>query len=285
MRKPAAIEKEMHQIGTIRDLTGVFESLASTQVGKIKNKTEKSNQFFKLLWQRYSALRADPLLQITAQNTDQNARKVFVVISAEGTLSGDIDMRLVETMYKDYDPRTVDIVVLGSHGASVMRQRGIPYMRFYKVPDTDKYLDVTPVITQIASYAQIIVYYEEYISLGEQTIKKIDLASTMQEMSEGANKDTMTSEDTIFEPSLELIADQMELTMMRLALSQSILGSSLAQAASRFNAMAMAKKRAGELMDDSRMEFHRAKRAESDRRMREVLVGLKRKHRMQRSQR
>jgi F0F1-type ATP synthase gamma subunit len=65
--------------------------------------------------------------------------------------------------------------------------------------------------------------------------------------------------------------------MMKLALSQTILESSLAQAASRFNAMVVAKKRASELITEYTLEFHRAKRGESDRRLREVLVSLKKK--------
>lgn len=283
MRKPGAIEKEAVQIGTVRDLTAVFESLASTQVAKIKNKTALSKQFFNLLWQRYSAIRIDPDSQITNRDSGDAGRKVFVVISAEGGLSGDIDQRLIETMAQNYDPATTDIVVLGSHGASQLHQRGMSYTRFFKVPESDHYVNVNPVINAVASYSQIIVYYEEYISLGEQIIKSIDLASTMKEMSEEADQGTMTAADTIFEPSLEDIADRMELTMMDLALSQSILESNLAQAASRFNAMAVAKKRAGELLDEYMLEFHRAKRGESDRRMREVMVSLKKKQRQRRA--
>lgn len=285
MRKPSAIEKEAVQIGTVKDLTAVFESLASTQVAKVKNKTALSNQFFQLLWGRYSSIRVDPSLRITNRSLeDQNPRKVFVVISAEAGLSGDIDQRLIETMSQDYDPATTDIMVLGSHGASQMRQRGIPYTRFFQIPESDRYIDVTPVIDAIHGYSAIIVYYEEYISLSEQIIKSINLISTMKDMSEDAEEDVITAEDTIFEPSLDLIAEEMEKTMMTLVLSQSILESSLAQAASRFNAMAVAKKRAGELLADSVMEFHRAKRGESDRRMREVMVSLKKKQRTRRNQ-
>ncbi|MDB5183950.1 MAG: hypothetical protein JWO07_631 [Candidatus Saccharibacteria bacterium] len=283
MRKPSQIEKEAVQIGTIHDLTAVFESLASTQVAKVKTKTAEAQAFFHLLWQRYSALRTDPTQQITNRNEIYDGfKKVFVIISGEGGLSGDIDSRLVETMLSDYDEKTTDVIVLGSHGATVLRQKGVNYKRFFKLPETDKYINVTPVIAAVAEYSQIIVYYEEYISLGEQIIKKIDLATTMKEMSEEAQSDAMTAEDTIFEPSLEEIADQMEITMMDLALAQSILESSLAQAASRFNAMAVAKKRAGELMDDYMLEFHRAKRGESDRRMREVMTSLKKKQRQRR---
>lgn len=278
MRRASAIEKDVADITTVQDLTGVFESLASTQVAKVKNKVELSKAFFQLLWQRYSSIRVDPNTRITNRELgDGSNKQVFVVISAEAGLSGDIDQRLIEVMSQNYDPRTTDIVVLGSHGASQLSQRGIPYVRFFQVPESDHYIDVSPVIDAVMPYSRIVVYYEEYVSLGVQNIQQIDLISTMKDMSEDAEEDAMTAEDTIFEPSLDEIADEMEMTMMTLALSQTILESSLAQAASRFNAMAVAKKRAGELVGDYVLEFHRAKRSESDRRMREVMIGIKKK--------
>lgn len=100
----------------------------------------------------------------------------------------------------------------------------------------------------------------------------------MREMSHDvADEEVIDVAQTIFEPSLDDIADQMEISMMILTLSQSVLESGLAQSASRFNAMAVAKKHANELLGEYAMEFHRAKRSESDRRLREVMTTLKKK--------
>lgn len=280
MRRASAVEKEAIQITTIEDLTGVFESIASTQVAKVKNKVELSGEFFQLLWSRYRSIRIDPKTQITQRKLgEDNGKQVFIIISAEAGLSGDIDLRLIERMLQDYDQKTTDIVVLGSHGANQLTQRGIRFERFFQVPETDKYIDVSPVINAVTPYSKIVVYYEEYVSLGVQEIKSIDLISRMISLSESdaTNEDIMTVVDTIFEPSLDEIAEKMEMTMMTIALSQAILESSLAQAASRFNSMAVAKKRASELLGDYRLEFHRAKRSESDRRLREVMVSIKKK--------
>lgn len=286
MRRANAIKKDTEQIGTVKDLTGVFESVASTQVAKVKYKVTLSKEFFQLLWARYSSIRLDPNSRIINRE-DGNGKKVFVVISAEGGLSGDIDLRLIENMLIEYDEKDTDIIVLGSHGANQLIQRGVPFIRYFQVPESDSYIDVSPIIDAVLPYSNITVYYEEYVSLGVQDIKKIDLISRMRDMSEEVDQDEdiMTAMDTIFEPSLDEIADQMEATMMSLALSQTILESSLAQAASRFNAMAIAKEHATGLLGDYRLEFHRAKRAESDRRMREIMVGIKkkRKHRRERS--
>lgn len=279
MRRANVVEKDMAGIGTLKDLTNVFESLASTQVAKVKNKAQLSQEFFNLLWQRYTAIRVDPKKRITARDNGTNGRKVLVLISAEAGLSGDLDMRMIETMQAAYDPATTDIIVLGSHGASQLTQRGIPYIRFFQVPESDNYVNVTPVIQAVLPYERIVVYYEEYLSLGQQEVRSIDLISHVQDMSEDAPEGTMTDMDTIFEPSLDEIAEQMEETMISLALSQTILQSGLAQAASRFNAMTVAEDRASELLGEYKLEYHRAKRSESDRRLREVLVSIKKKRR------
>lgn len=277
MRRASAIEKESRQIETVQDLTGVFESIASTQVAKVRSKVTFSKDFFQLLWKRYTSIRFDPSSRITNREAGEDERKVFVVISAEAGLSGDIDQRLIEKVMEDYDKNNTDIIVLGTHGAIQLKQHNIAFSHYFQVPETDHYIDVTPVIAVIMPYSTIIVYYEEYVSLGVQEIKTIDLISSMRNMSESADEDTMSTDDTVFEPSIDVIADEMEITMMTLALSQTILESSLAQSASRFNAMAVAKKRALTLLFDYGLEFHRAKRSESDRRMREVMISLKKK--------
>jgi F-type H+-transporting ATPase subunit gamma len=280
MRRANVIEKDAASIGTLKDLTNVFESLASTQVAKVKTKAQLSQVFFELLWERYTSLRVDPRKRITSRDgVGDNGRKVLVLIAAEAGLSGDLDMRMIETMQQAYDKGSTDIVVLGSHGASQLAQRGIPYIKFFQVPESDTYVDVSPVIEVVRPYSKIIVYYEEYISLGRQEVRSIDLVSNVASMSDGIEEGTMTDQDTIFEPSLDEIADEMEGMMMSLALSQMILQSGLAQAASRFNAMTVAEDRASELLGEYKLEYHRAKRSESDRRLREVLVSIKKKRR------
>ena len=56
MRKASLIQRDRDEITTVEDLTGVFESIASTQVAKIKDKTLMSEEFFHLLWKVYSSM-------------------------------------------------------------------------------------------------------------------------------------------------------------------------------------------------------------------------------------
>ena len=282
MRRANIIEKDITSIGTLKNLTNVFESLASNQVAKVKHRAGLGHDFFQMIWKYYTAIRVDPKKRLL-NRPETNGRTVFILISAEAGLSGDLDVRTIDAMQKKYSPETTDIIVLGSHGANQLSQREIPYIKFFQTPESDGFINVEPIINIVKDYSGIVVYYAEYISLGQQEVRTVDLLSQIQEMGENFEEGVITDDDTIFEPSLNEIALRMEATMMNLALSQTILQSKLAQAASRFNAMTVAEDRASELLGDYKLEFHRAKRSENDKRLREVLVGIKKKRREQRS--
>ena len=282
MRRANIIEKDITSIGTLKNLTNVFESLASNQVAKVKHRAGLGHEFFQMIWKYYTAIRVDPKKRLL-NRPETNGRTVFILISAEAGLSGDLDVRTIDAMQKKYSPETTDIIVLGSHGANQLSQREIPYIKFFQTPESDGFINVEPIINIVKDYSRVVVYYAEYISLGQQEVRTVDLLSQIQEMGENFEEGVITDDDTIFEPSLNEIALRMEATMMNLALSQTILQSKLAQAASRFNAMTVAEDRASELLGDYKLEFHRAKRSENDKRLREVLVGIKKKRREQRS--
>ena len=52
MRRPALILAELGQIGTIADLTTVFEGIASMEIAKIRDQTLASKNYFHELWTR-----------------------------------------------------------------------------------------------------------------------------------------------------------------------------------------------------------------------------------------
>lgn len=46
MRRPQEIEKDLHQIGTIADITGIFQGIASLRIAQIKTKCYSHSSFF-----------------------------------------------------------------------------------------------------------------------------------------------------------------------------------------------------------------------------------------------
>ena len=279
MRIPNEIEREEIAIGTLVELTGVFEGIASMRIAQIKNQVLQATKFFNDLWGIYSQLRVDNLFRFgRSQSEDGVSQKdLFIIITAEGGFSGDIDQKLIRYMIKSYDKDKHDIVVIGHHGAMQLAQRGISFIKYFKLPKKDENINVTPIIHYVKKYQKTTVFYQQYVSLMVQDVRKIELSAAVQSQGKESSdaSEVITSGNTIFEPSVYGVIDHLESSMMQIAMSQLILDSKLAQYASRFRAMSASHTRAQESKDDLHLELNRAKRGIKDQRLKEIINGLR----------
>jgi F-type H+-transporting ATPase subunit gamma len=280
MRKVAEIHSQETAMSTLVELTSIFEGLASMRIAKIKDQVLQSSKFFKELWSIYSQIKVSEEFKFGREESDTTIldKELLVIVTAEGSFSGDIDQKLVRLMQKDYDKGKNDVIVIGHHGAMQLAQAAITYTKYYKMPQRDLDINVTPIVEEIRKYRTTKVYYQEYVSLMVQDVRRIDLSHAVNIRGE-ENKpveDNIIDEKTyIFEPSTYAVVAHLERSMMQITISQLILESKLAQYASRFQAMRASNDRASETRDDLKIEFNRAKRAIKDERLKEIVNGLK----------
>lgn len=278
MKHPNEIAREEASMSTLVELTSVFEGIASMKIAQTKNQVLESTVFFDRIWQIYLQLRVDALFGLgREEKVDVIDKELFIIITAEGGFSGDIDQKLVELMIEAYDKEKNDIIVIGHHGAMQLSQRGISFRKYYKLPEKDRNINVTPIIHEVQQYRKCSVFYQEYMSLMSQEVKRIELASAIQIAGAKNEKieDLITEQNYIFEPSAYAVAAHLERSMLKIALSQLILQSKLAQYASRFRAMSASHQRADETKVDLHLAYNRAKRAVKDERLKEIINGIK----------
>jgi F-type H+-transporting ATPase subunit gamma len=268
-------------MGTILNLTGVFEGLASMRIAGVKNQVLESQQFFSEIWHIYKQLRVDSLFRFGRTNKDDViSKQLYIVITAEGGFGGDIDQRLIKLMLQDFNPDKQDIIVIGHHGALLLLQQHIVFKKYFTLPSRDKNINVRPLVQEVRHYKSTSVFYQTYVSLMVQEPKRIELQSAVADQAKAvgdkAKSDELISEAYyIFEPSTFDVVAHLERSMTEIALSQVILDSKLAQYAARFRAMSMAKDRANELVNDLRLEFNRTKRHIQDERLKEMINGMR----------
>lgn len=279
MRQLIEITKERDAMATIVELTSAFEGIASLRIVQIKDQVQSSEQFFAELWRIYSQIRVDKYFHFGRGKSVEKVRgkELMILITSEGSFSGDIDEKLVNEALVHYHEATNDILVLGHHGAVLLAQQAIPYVKSFKLPEKDRNIDVMPIINEVQQYASTTVYYQNYVSLMSQEVRQIKLSAAVAELGKNvkAGKDEISEQTYIFEPSTYAVVDHLERSMMQIALSEVILESKLAQYASRFRAMSMAHDKATSSFDDLNMLFHRAGRHLKDERLKEVINGLK----------
>ncbi len=281
MKRPVEIQKMILGTQTLVNLTGVFEGIASMRIAQIKNQVLQSQSYFDRLWQMYSQITIAPF-GFGRQHTDQEVinKELFIVITAEGGFSGDIDQKLITWMLEHYDKEKNEIVVIGHHGAIQLSQRGVSFKKYFKLPTRDDNINVSPIIREVQNYASTTVFYQTYVSLSVQDVKRISLSKAVEEQGKNVKKsgEVINEITYIFEPSVFAVVNHLERSMMKIALTQVILESKLAQYASRFRAMTASHDLANETLTDYKLAYHRSKRAVKDERLKEMINGLRKAH-------
>lgn len=276
MKRPLEILAEEKSMSTIVGLTSAFESLSSMKVVLTKRKVLNSNVFFSDVWNIYKNIRVQNMFQFGRGAGDVPIDKeLYILITAPAGLSGDIDQRLIRLVRKDYNPEKHDVVVIGKHGAQQLQMANIAYKRYFALPQKDEF-SVEPILSIVKQYRETRVFYQSYVSMMTQDVRSLRLRDVIETKGAGAPGGDVINEVTyIFEPNPLVVVAHMETSMMRLALTQMIFDSRLAQYASRFKAMSSAKQRAVEETSALHMRYNRAKRAVVDQRLKEISAGLK----------
>ena len=280
MSRIQEVASQRAAMDTIVNLTSVFEGIASMRIAQTKNQVQQSQRFFSELWQIYSQLRVDKLFRFgrTSNSEEVINKQLYIIITSEGGFSGDIDQKLIKTMLDQFDPEKQDIIVIGHHGAVQLIQSGVSFKKYFTLPSKDKNINVQPLIAEARRYKDTVVFYETYVSLMVQDVRSINLSNAVKEEASGVkekDEDYISERTYIFEPSTFEVVAHLERSMMQIALSQVILESKLAQYASRFRAMSMAKDRAHQLHDNLNMLYNRTKRRQQDERLKEMINGLR----------
>lgn len=280
MRRPLEIKAEEAAARSVVSLTSALESISSMQIAKTKNKVLISNQFFDEVWNIYKQIRVDVLFNYGRVIDEVPINKeLLILITAKGGLSGDIDNRLIRKFMEHYDKSNNDILVIGHHGVTKLKQAHVDHTYYFDLPEND-YINVDPLMDIIRKYAKSRIYYQNYISLSQQEIKDVDLSEVVSSKGRVADlsavsDDLVTEKTYIFEPNSYAVAAYLENSILRLTISQFIYDSRLAQVASRFKAMSAAKERSISNAAGLHLEYNRSKRNQVDTRLKESMSGLK----------
>ena len=177
------IERERDTVSTIVQLSTAFEGIASMRIAQIKDQVQLSERFFDELWKIYNQIRVDELFHFGRRQSVEKVveKELLILITSEGSLSGSIDQDLVNKALKAYKPDKNDIIIIGHHGETLLRQKAIPYIRSFQLPERDQNINVTPLVIEAQKYVDTTVYYQRYQSLMNQNVKTIRLAVAVAE--------------------------------------------------------------------------------------------------------
>jgi len=277
MKRPVELLGEKNTMDTLLTLTSAFEGIASTHLANIRSEVMKSNAFFEDLWQVYSKIRVDNEFHFgRGEKIKAIDKELFILVTAEGGFSGDVDQRIIESLKEAYDPKKNDIIVIGKHGSTLLEQMEIKYVKTYDLPLHDRNINVGPLIRDIQKYKLTSVFYSQYITLDNQKIRRIQLSAYVSALGSDVKptNDIISEFNYIFEPSVYDVVTHLEETMLSVAVSQIILDAKLAQYASRFRSMSNARQVTSDTRDHINLQYRHAIRSIQDERLKETVNSM-----------
>lgn len=277
MRQLNELAQERETMSTVVELTDAFEGIASMHISQIKDQVLASQSFFGELWRLYTKIRVDQQFHYGRRGFRVANKELIIVVTAEGSFSGDIDHQVISNVIKIYDPAKYDVMVVGTHGAAQLLQNNIHYVRSFRLPISDRFINVAPLVAAVGQYKSTTVFHPTYVSLTNQQVKAVQMSALVAEKGQDVkpSDDIIAEENYIFEPSVHAVVDHLERSMLNIMLGEIILESKLAQYASRFRAMHSARDKANETLDNLTISYNRAKRLLKDERAKEITNGLR----------
>src|SRR3989338_7054520 len=165
MRQLTDLEQAKELSSVMVELTSAFEGIASTRIAQIKDQVLRATEFFGDLWRIYSQIRFDRVFRFgrSQSRTAVSPKELMILITSEGSFSGDIDQKLVSTALTNYDRNRSDIIVIGHHGLVQLMQAGAPVVKSFKMPINDKNINVMPLISEVQKYNSPDTNYAFYL--------------------------------------------------------------------------------------------------------------------------
>lgn len=275
-----ALKEELETIGHVEELTEVFQNTASIKIREIRRKVLNSKVFFNDLWGIYQQVRVES--PVSLRDKAKNDKQLIIFIASPTGLSGASDLQVMSRIKQDYSAAAYDVVVIGSHGLSLLRQNNIQPIRSFETPDIAQTFTVEPILDLVETYQTTIAYFDSYVSLTQQRPTKLELLLEPQQLTEEERTlmreggvEVIAAGNFIFEPSVDEAILTLEQAMLSTTITQLLFESRLSQLASRFTSMTIAHDRARTEQKKTFYRYLAARRSERDEMSRQIGVAAK----------
>lgn len=210
-------------------------------------------------------------------------KRLYIVITSNGTLAGAYNANIIRMFTKailsdKQDGIQTEVIAIGKQGAKFVRRiEGIDLVAAYtEMPDKPEANDIRPVLdTVVEMYRSLAVddvqvLYTQFKSNLVQEATSLALLPAKFESTEEA---AGSLDNTTFEPSIEVVLDNVTERLLEVQVWQALLESLASEHSMRMMAMKNATDNASDIIDDLTLEFNTARQAAITQELAEITGG------------
>jgi F-type H+-transporting ATPase subunit gamma len=275
------IKRRLRSIANTKKITKAMELVAAAKMRKAVQSVLATRAYSNAAWQIVKDLsaRTDPAHHPLLQRKEKIKNMGVVLMTSNRGLCGGFNREIVETVadyLKSQTETSVEVSLIGKRGRDIMYRYDHKIVaEFTKADVAESITEVTALAKLIISdylsgkYDKVVMAYTDYESTIKQQPRIRKLLPIEQEDYElgfvdkakkqiEADKKQMDYE-YLFEPSPDIVLDQMLYRLIELQIYQALLESNASEHSARMIAMRNASDAAGDMIDDLTLTFNQAR--------------------------
>jgi len=283
MANTIALKRRIGSIKNTKQITKAMELVSASKMRRAQERALKSRAYQSLAYELLEKLsnlqevETHPLFEKRKVNS-----KLYILITSNSTLAGAYNSNVIKMLAKaitaDLDKNiTSNVIAIGNQGANFVRKlKGINLLGVYPAfGDSPTENDIRPVLDTILDKYRskevdsVELIYTLYKSNLVQIATELNILPAEKSENADVNKQTFTN----FEPSVEVVLDNVTQRLIEVQLWQSLLESLASEHSMRMLAMKNATDNASDIIDDLTLEFNTARQASITQELAEITGG------------
>ncbi len=243
-----AKQSELHQLETLRFVTGAFFELSAEKIGRLRIAFEKNQRFFTEVAELYEAVKqAAAPSTAAAQASAKTSRDIFVAFTSNAHFYGSVNADVIRVFVDRAMRSPGDLLVIGETGKSFVEEYPLLKSRLTYVSfqgDDPSKVESEQFLRRVAAYDHVYLFHPAFLNIFTQVASELDITHAPASASEGRAAPAEKRFEYLFEPELSKILKFFETRVRYLLFQRVMLEAELARTAARLLAMDNAESKA-----------------------------------------
>ncbi len=265
-----AIKRRIKSVKNTRKITKAMELVAASKMRKAMQSVLGTRPYAEIAWNTVLSISSatDTSLHPLLQEHAEVKNVLLVLITSDRGLAGGFNTNILRKTFEEMQRLGKDVnvatICVGKRGADAMRRANKPILAsFTDLTNNTKFEDVLPIGRMIidefiaGSYDKVIIAYTDFVSVLIQKPIMLELLPL------GRPRDAVEADmqDYTFEPSAQVVLDQILPRLVETMVYQTILESAASEHSARMMAMRSASDAAGDMIEDLTFSYNQARQA------------------------
>lgn len=288
------IKQKMTSIGNIKKITKTMEMVSVSKMKRAVSRSFASREYARYALEIMITLSKERNAKDALLEYGQGDKTLMVIIASNKGLCGGYNINISKAVskFKIENNGLIDAVTIGKQAEKIANRNKIPIMvsfnEFGEEIDLDKVKTLRKILirefVETKKYKNVVVAYTEFVKQLEYTPKIIELIPVSPKTTRNIIESTELGRDDsrftkksmalyLFEPSEQRILRKVIPNLLSATIFQILLDASASEHSSRMVAMKNATDNAGELLDNLKLTYNRARQASITQEVAEIIGG------------